>query len=465
MDMNTPNALDVYTTIIVKKKDVKQQQEIEIPVEGGSVKARLPEKVASGSTYVYAGQGRQDAEGNRGSLYVTIQVQGKSKRAKRWILAIVVLLVIGLIAAAVLFGGELMDLFGVHWEGGIRDYFAPVVTTPLDETTLPTAAIEETAVEPTQTEETEAAATEAIETEATEATEAAETETTETVVTPETEASEPEPQAAETETTEPVAETEAPAAEPTAPKDAAPKNAVPVVKTEPETEAPCEHEWKDATYVEPKTCALCGEIQGTALRLEIGDSLYLGSYTQREGKSVQPIEWIVLDKRDGCALLLSRYCLDTMPLLTEGTRTTWENSTLRSWLNDSFLNEAFTSRQQESILEVTLKNTPNVLFDTDGGADTQDKVFLLSLVEYYYYLSGSSVQDLLDGPTEYAIQNSDGALTDADDAFWWLRTPGKTRRFGASVGCGDGKVYSEDAVTCPDNTARPAIWVDIRTLG
>ena len=33
-------------------------------------------------------------------------------------------------------------------------------------------------------------------------------------------------------------------------------------ETSEETEAVCEHEWKEATYSEPKTCAMCGETEG-----------------------------------------------------------------------------------------------------------------------------------------------------------------------------------------------------------
>lgn len=33
-------------------------------------------------------------------------------------------------------------------------------------------------------------------------------------------------------------------------------------ENEKETESVCEHEWKEATYSEPKTCAICGETEG-----------------------------------------------------------------------------------------------------------------------------------------------------------------------------------------------------------
>ena len=64
----------------------------------------------------------------------------------------------------------------------------------------------------------------------------------------------------------------------------------------------------------------------------------------------KPIEWIVLDIQDERALLLSKNILDTQQYNTEQVPTTWETSSIRSWLNHTFLNQAFTSEEQEKIL-------------------------------------------------------------------------------------------------------------------
>ena len=54
---------------------------------------------------------------------------------------------------------------------------------------------------------------------------------------------------------------------------------------------------------------------------------------------------------------------------------------MRSWLNGTFLNTAFTEKQQQAILSVTVKNDADSGysgFKRGGSDDTKDKVFLLS---------------------------------------------------------------------------------------
>ena len=89
--------------------------------------------------------------------------------------------------------------------------------------------------------------------------------------------------------------------------------------------------------------------------------------------------------RDGKkALLLSRYGLDAQPYNTEDTAITWEKSTLRTWLSGTFIDKAFTSAEQSAILETNVDNGSGQGYskwNTNGGNNTQDKVFLLSYAE------------------------------------------------------------------------------------
>ena len=83
---------------------------------------------------------------------------------------------------------------------------------------------------------------------------------------------------------------------------------------------------------------------------------------------------------------------------------TWETCSLRQWLNGTFLENDFTQEEREKILMVEVKNTPNSVYGTSGGADTRDKVFLLSMDEVEQY------NEIL----KHIKMNI------------WLRTPGKT---------------------------------------
>ena len=78
-------------------------------------------------------------------------------------------------------------------------------------------------------------------------------------------------------------------------------------------------------------------------------SLRSGRTEQGEGQT--PIEWIVLDRQEDRALLLSKYALDAMPFHeVEDWNVTWGDCTLRSWLNGEFLGVAFGDEERMQII-------------------------------------------------------------------------------------------------------------------
>lgn len=117
-------------------------------------------------------------------------------------------------------------------------------------------------------------------------------------------------------------------------------------------------------------------------------------------------------------------------------------------------------------------------FETDGGINTQDKVFLLSFVEANRYFDVDYWRsDELKGypndisriePTEYAL--ACGAYTDrklktlsgSKAGDWWLRLPGMDQDC-ATIVSGDGSM-SEYGVAGTSVCVRPAMWVDLDAL-
>ena len=75
-----------------------------------------------------------------------------------------------------------------------------------------------------------------------------------------------------------------------------------------------------------------------------------GHYEQDGNKSngAEEIEWLVLDNNGREATLISKYCLDTKQFNDEYIEVTWETCTLRTWLNNDFLENAFSTIEQES---------------------------------------------------------------------------------------------------------------------
>ena len=194
---------------------------------------------------------------------------------------------------------------------------------------------------------------------------------------------------------------------------------------------------------------------------EVGDTVYFGTYEQDNDTSngAENIEWQVLAKENNKVLVISKYALDCQQYNTSSyTDVTWETCTLRTWLNGTFLNSAFSSSEQSAIAETTVTADKNPKYDTDPGNATTDKVFLLSIDEAEKYFSSDSARVCL--PTAYAVAN--GAYeSDSGNCWWWLRSPGFLQHNAAhvrndgSVGCHGGNVdRGDDAV-------RPALWINL----
>lgn len=112
----------------------------------------------------------------------------------------------------------------------------------------------------------------------------------------------------------------------------------------------------------------------------------------------EPIKWRVLEVGNGRALLLADQVLDTQKYNKSFKIITWENSSIRSWLNGreaivnqdgidytniNFINAAFNTEEQKSITTTKVINDNNRQYETDGGSYTLDKIFLLSESEAY----------------------------------------------------------------------------------
>lgn len=113
-------------------------------------------------------------------------------------------------------------------------------------------------------------------------------------------------------------------------------------------------------------------------KLNKGDSFFMGHYEQDADMTNgrEPIEWIVLSKTDKKILAISKYALDDFPYHNEYEGVTWENCSLRFWLNKHFLKEAFSKEERNKILKSKITTSGN-----EYGAEeckTKDRIFILS---------------------------------------------------------------------------------------
>ncbi len=228
------------------------------------------------------------------------------------------------------------------------------------------------------------------------------------------------------------------------------------------------HQWVEATYDAPKTCVACGETVGEALDdpmkdLRIGDLVCFGNYEQDNngGNGKESIEWIVLDKSEDKLLLLSRYGLDSRSYHSRNEYTvTWENCSLRSWLNSTFLSTAFSAEEQKRIVLSRINADYNPVYATNPGNDTDDYLFLLSLSEIKQYYP--DYQDRVCQVTSYA--RSQGAFDHTDSSWggwWWMRTPGAYGNYVTSINSNGAYDSEGSIVTGEKATIRPAMWIRI----
>ena len=185
----------------------------------------------------------------------------------------------------------------------------------------------------------------------------------------------------------------------------------------------------------------------------------LGTYEQdgNLGNGKEPIEWIVLKKEGMSLLLISRYALDFQSYHYAYTITTWEQCSLRQWLNQDFVKAAFSAAEREMLSTVTVKARKNDVYETDAGKDTQDTVFLLDAFEANEWLADGACK-----ATAYAAQERYSVGEDGT-CWWWLRSPGMYQNIAAGVSR-DGTVGSSGRIVSEVCAVRPALWVDLAYL-
>ncbi len=204
-------------------------------------------------------------------------------------------------------------------------------------------------------------------------------------------------------------------------------------------------------------------------KAQVGDTVQFGNYEQDNDteNGAEAIEWLVLDKQDGKLLLLSKYALDSKRYNEDTIDVTWETCTLRSWLNDTFYNTAFSAAEQEHIAVTKLENEDNPEFGIEGGNDTEDKIFLLSIGEVLkYFDSDPEAYDRTRCAkiTAYAKAQGASSLVDGEAAgngFWWMRSPGLFSSYATVV---DNYGYAHRTGSSVDtgaNVVRPAFWLNL----
>lgn len=178
----------------------------------------------------------------------------------------------------------------------------------------------------------------------------------------------------------------------------------------------------------------------------------------------EPISWTILSENstNGTALILCDMVIDAREYYSNGENRTisgatvypnnYAESSIRAWLNENFLNTAFSNLQKDIIAVTTVDNSSASTAVATGNTNkyasknTMDKIFLLSYREltntsYGFGSAGTTGAARRRVATDYA--RAQGAFTGTvypDVGWWWTRTPRAvtetTQVYGASP---DGK--------------------------
>ena len=242
----------------------------------------------------------------------------------------------------------------------------------------------------------------------------------------------------------------------------------------------------------------------------VADKLLIGLFEQDNDKtSTEPLEWRILAVEDGKALVITEHILTRgsyfNPEWIKYKYTYWSHSCIaqskssnywgsapespdrwfgdltpesvplgwyaergpetelfylhaRYWCNEVFYKESFSDEERSRILLSDLTNPDNPTYGTEGGPDTQDYVFFLSLDEITTYLptekdrKATFTTYCANLPVEYGERNP----------YYWLRTPGKFPINAMYVLAENGYIthYGSDV---GHNMVgyRPAMWITI----
>lgn len=193
---------------------------------------------------------------------------------------------------------------------------------------------------------------------------------------------------------------------------------------------------------------------------QVGDVVSYGHYEQDDNlnNGAETIQWIVLAQSGGKLLLISKNCLECSPYNRSYAAVTWETCTLRGWLNETFLQSAFNSAEQNAIAYTTLRNVSNSTYGSDAGRDTVDRIFLLSYDEAVRYFNSDSARTAQS--TKHA-KNAGTYVSGYGNSWWWLRGPGEFTKYAALVGTEGNANNGGNYVDRITGAVRPAMWLTV----
>jgi hypothetical protein len=196
-------------------------------------------------------------------------------------------------------------------------------------------------------------------------------------------------------------------------------------------------------------------------KVSVGEKMHFGGCS-----------WCVLDIQGDKALILADRIQGECHFHDNHDFITWADCSLRKLLNDGFYS-LFSQAEKNRIAETAVINHSNPRFGTNGGSDTIDKVFLLSIEEVVRYFGDSGQMQNGNSNDRTPIDDEYNEVRVARDNLgratdWWLRSPGGYGTDTSYVSC-KGAINIYGTFSIPESIheessiqmgVRPALWLD-----
>lgn len=209
--------------------------------------------------------------------------------------------------------------------------------------------------------------------------------------------------------------------------------------------------------------------------ISVGDRIYFGHYAQNyDGKDNSPIAWIVLERNKDTALIISEKVLELMPFHDNMDGALWGKSSIRKWLNNDFVNSAFSETERKSIIQAGSSRLIN-----SKTLQSNDKIFFLDITEARKYFLSSDTFEAKASSCENIKTTSkyrNAAVTvfanrehvdyiplyeKDNNISWWLRTSNEGKRWAEYVS-DSNSMFTTYSTNCTDeNGIRPALVLDL----
>lgn len=180
----------------------------------------------------------------------------------------------------------------------------------------------------------------------------------------------------------------------------------------------------------------------------------------------EALTWTIHEIEDGKAFLLCDICIAALPYSTDALDDSWANSYVRSWLNDYFIDTAFSAEETALICEMQI--TTGRLSDEEGAAGwetygedeiTTDRVFIPDSSQFWKLESELDVSET--AKADFITNNVKWGQENYQTMFW-LRSPyGESKNYAYGYNTKDNQEMGYIFAPKMYALVRPAMYIDV----